>query len=131
MLDNRRLGKQRVEALQVLDTLLHNKKAWANHPTVRMWRGFEYTLSVYSLCMMIEWTRRGFNNEHCQLKYERLFPLTLAPTSYPSPSWIGNEEFHSSHRAVLLGKNLAWYTQFSWKEVPAVFNGRWPYVWPV
>lgn len=50
-----------------------------------------------------------------------------------APSWMGMPEFHSAHRAVLLAKDFAHYSQFKWKETPAVKNakGSYPYVWPV
>src|SRR3712207_9547123 len=39
LLDNPRLGKQRVECLQVLRALELPDYGWANHPVVTMWRG--------------------------------------------------------------------------------------------
>ena len=39
VLDQRRLGKQRVEALQVLRALFIPGYGWRHHPVVRMWRG--------------------------------------------------------------------------------------------
>ena len=39
-LDDRRLGKQRVETLQILRALTWRTYGWQNHPAVRMWRGF-------------------------------------------------------------------------------------------
>lgn len=48
------------------------------------------------------------------------------------PPWLGNKQFHSAHRAILLAKNYDWYKQFGWAEKPAEkVNGKWPYVWPV
>lgn len=48
------------------------------------------------------------------------------------PPWLGHPDLHSSHRAVLLGKDYDYYKQFDWTETPAVQDskGRWPYVWP-
>ena len=40
VLDDRRLGKQRVETFQILRALTWPEYAWKNHPAVRMWRGF-------------------------------------------------------------------------------------------
>jgi hypothetical protein len=39
LLDSPRLGKQRVETLQVLRALELPDYGWASHPVVRMWRG--------------------------------------------------------------------------------------------
>jgi len=38
-LDNRRLGKQRVEAMQIMKALLLPEYGWKNHPAVKMWKG--------------------------------------------------------------------------------------------
>jgi len=45
-LDYRRLGKQRVEARQILNILLENRKngGWVNHPCTKMWRGYHDAL---------------------------------------------------------------------------------------
>ena len=49
VLDWRRLGKQRVEAHQVLNVLLGRTetKGWVNHPITRMWDGYEPALQLY------------------------------------------------------------------------------------
>ena len=39
LLDSPRLGKQRVETLQILRALELPDYGWASHPAVRMWRG--------------------------------------------------------------------------------------------
>ena len=45
-LDNKRLGKQRVEAKQIL-TALSNGGSWSNHPAALMWKGYEECLKLY------------------------------------------------------------------------------------
>ena len=40
-LDYRRLGKQRVEAMQLLNAMKREKGGWINHPATKMWRGYE------------------------------------------------------------------------------------------
>ncbi len=47
VLDDRRLGKQRVEALQVLRALTRAQYGWKHHPAVRMWAGHEEALAAY------------------------------------------------------------------------------------
>ncbi|GAB3960278.1 hypothetical protein GCM10029978_009170 [Actinoallomurus acanthiterrae] len=49
VLDPRRLGKQRVEALQVLRGLTVPGYGWRHHPAVRMWAGYEEALTRYGL----------------------------------------------------------------------------------
>ena len=48
-LDRQRLGKQRVEAFQILNILLErtDRKGWKNHPAVKMWSGYENALKLY------------------------------------------------------------------------------------
>lgn len=40
VLDVRRLGKQRVETLQILRALTFDDYGWRNHPAVTMWVGY-------------------------------------------------------------------------------------------
>ena len=45
-LEYRRLGKQRVEAYQILRTI-KTGGGWSHHPTVKMWRGHINALKLY------------------------------------------------------------------------------------
>ena len=60
LLDSPRLGKQRVETLQVLRALELPDYGWVSHPVVRMWRGRTAALVVYGRAMVREWRDRGF-----------------------------------------------------------------------
>lgn len=120
VLDYRRLGKQRVECYQILQTLRGESSGWANHPAVKMWVGFEAALAEYSLAICAEWVSRGYRDS-CAEKikafgYEK-------PTKYPP--WIGDEEFHTSHKSNLLRKDNEFYGKYGW-DIPADL----PYVWP-
>lgn len=120
-LDNRRLGKQRVEAFQILKTLLdpNAKKGWANHPAVLMWEGHEHYLAYYMDAMIREWVQRGFKNT-------MVVPWdSVRGTLLSSPWWMGDERFHSSHRSNLLRKDPVHYGRFGWTEGPDL-----PYFWP-
>lgn len=59
-LDDRRLGKQRVEAFQILRALVFPTYGWKHHPAVAMWRGFTPALVGYGLTICREWERRGY-----------------------------------------------------------------------
>lgn len=110
-LDWRRLGKQRVEAMQILSVLLgtnSKKRGWINHPCCNMWRGYEEALKVYLNIMIKEWINRGYNNTML------LEDVDIHKVIFPP--WFGKEEFHSSHRAALLFKEPQWYSQFNWSE---------------
>jgi len=121
VLDKRRCIKQVVEAAQILRCLRSGnpKAGWRNHPAVRMWRGYEQSLTDYYNVFF--WT--------CVLchgvRYSRLSPEHTDGVGV-LPPWIGNDSFHASHRSNLLRKDPVWYGQFGWLEPAAL-----PYVWPV
>jgi hypothetical protein len=115
-LDDRRLGKQRVEALQVLNALGRPGSPWRRHPTVRMWAGYEDALRAYMNACIREWVRRGFNNA---------MPEATVARRYRRPEWLGDERLHSSHRASLLRKDRAFYRRYGWNDDPCL-----PYYWP-
>src|ERR1700712_4663814 len=62
VLDDRRLGKQRVEGFQILRALVFPNYAWKQHPAVRMWRGFVPALVAYGVACCDVWTSRGFSD---------------------------------------------------------------------
>ena len=114
LLDNPRLGKQRVECLQVLRALELPDYGWANHPVVTMWRGYTAGLVVYSLAMVRVWRERGFADTTASLIAE-FAPDAAAMTQEEAaaagllPSWVGDEELHLSHRSNLLAKDPEFY----------------------
>ena len=117
-LDSRRLGKQRVEAFQILNILLNRTKTkgWRNHPAVKMWKGYVNALKLYFNLCIDEWVSRGYQNN---MKKE------IIRGKIVFPFWLGNSKFHSSHRSNLLRKDEKYYSQFNWKE-----PRNSPYVWP-
>ncbi len=119
MLDYRRLGKQRVEALQILRAL-SGGGGWASHPATQMWRGYEPALRQYHDRCIDEWVARGYKNSmpHLSPPGERLCDV-------PVPPWLGNAEFHASHRSNLLRKDAAFYGTYGWTEPHDL-----PYIWP-
>lgn len=120
-LDYRRLGKQRVEAWQILQTLTGKSSGWANHPSVKMWEGYENALCLYGLRMCLEWIKRDYKDT----LYNRIHSFVVEDVNSPFPPWLGNESFHASHRSNLLRKDPVHYSQFGWTEAPDL-----PYVWP-
>ena len=130
LLDNPRLGKQRVECLQVLRALELPDYGWANHPVVTMWRGRTAGLVVYSLAMVRVWRERGFADTTETLIAE-FAPDAASMTQEEAaaagllPSWIGDEEVHLSHRSNLLAKDPEFYRP----RFPGDPDDL-PYVWP-
>ena len=127
-LDTKRLGKQRVEAVQILNTLLGFSTGWRNHPATKMWRGHEGALLAYAAAICDEWIRRGYKNSETGVRLASLTKLRSAQlrATESLPSWVSSRKFHAAHRSNLLRKDAEWYGQFGWKEAADL-----PYVWPV
>ena len=115
-LDWKRLGKQRVEALQILNCLSNKSIGWKNHPAVKMWKGKEAFLGFYMNACLSEWMIRGYKNN--MILFEEA-------SSENPPIWFGDDRVHSSHRSNLLRKDSVYYAKFGWSE-PADL----PYAWP-
>lgn len=119
-LDYRRLGKQRVEAWQIYQSLTNKNYGWKNHPIVKMWKGYEQALLRYGIAICIEWKRRKYIDN----MLERFCKEYKLNKDIGNPFWLGNEDFHASHRSNLLRKNKEYYSKFGWKETDNL-----PYVW--
>ncbi|MGI5470886.1 MSMEG_6728 family protein [Streptomyces sp. CA-132043] len=134
VLDARRLGKQRVEALQVLRGLTVPGYGWRHHPAVRMWTGYEEALVRYGLEICNAWTATGRQDTCARTltqDYAATFPDT-PPRDYATlsasgdlPNWLGDPAFHRSHQSALRTKDPAHYRH----HFPNVPEGL-PYVWP-
>lgn len=122
VLDRQRLGKQRVEVLQLLKALKTNG-AWSNHPAALMWKGYEPALVLYGLTVCNEWIRRGYKDT-CYGKIFEYYPQALC-YGIESPPWLGNKDFHDSHKSNLMRKNPEHYSQY-FNITPDL-----EYVWPV
>ena len=114
VLDRQRLGKQRVECLQILKALTDPTAGWNHHPVTNMWRGYEAVFVEYSVAICDEWIGRGYKDT-CRDKILAMSPM-VADSEMPLPPWLGNDAFHASHRSNLLRKDPEWYGQFGWTE---------------
>jgi hypothetical protein len=134
VLDPGRLGKQRVETLQVLRGLTVTGYGWRNHPAVRMWAGYEEALVRYGLDICQVWTAEG-RADTCAVTLVNDFqawmpnvtPRTQARLEAAGdlPPWLGSSEFHRSHQSALLRKDPDYYRS----RFPGVPDDL-PYVWP-
>jgi hypothetical protein len=119
VLDYRRLGKQRLEAKQILNVLqlraANTKCAWQNHPAVLMWEGYDNALRHYHNLCIDEWIFRGYNNSMQHKSHV---------ASYALPHWFGGK-LHATHRSNLLRKNFDFYSKYQWAE-PADLEYHWP-----
>lgn len=144
-LDRQRLGKQRVENLQILSILTGYKTVplgesyevvkapatggWVNHPAVRMWRGHTRSLLRYQQNCVTSWLNRNYADT-C---WSKSVDLVQAWDPYYTeeldrePDWLGYDYLHLSHRRNLLRKFPEHYG-------PLFEPGLTPttgYVWPV
>jgi hypothetical protein len=131
VLDERRLGKQRVEALQILRAIHIPTYGWQHHPAVRMWRGHEQALVCYGVTMCDEWVARGHpDTVRPQILVHAHEGMVRGEEELKAqgamPSWLGREDFHRSHRSALLRKDPGHYGA-AFGDVPADLD----YVWPV
>ncbi|MFA5154382.1 MAG: MSMEG_6728 family protein [Clostridia bacterium] len=125
-LDNKRLGKQRVEVYQIIRTLLGYSNGWKNHPAIKMWKGYESALALYGLEICKEWVNKGFKDS-CTEKINKIITEQKLDIINPKiPFWLGSPGFHASQRSNLLRKFLEHYSKFDWRETDNL-----PYVWPV
>lgn len=153
-LDTRRLGKQRVEAFQIIRAIegvgkSSKSSSWRNHPATYMWQNHCTHLKVYYNACLAEWEARGFRNE-------KLVPYTIANESryhivdltgmsleaisrlvrdrktfdsFAFPWWCGFEHFYMAHRAALMRKTPEHYIPlFGLPGIEAYL--RRGYIWP-
>jgi hypothetical protein len=133
-LDTPRLGKQRVETLQIVRALTRPGHGFRHHPAARMWRGYEEALGAYGAAICREWVRRG-HADTCEVKI--MDALAAAGVRVPVrseqelqavgklPPWLGDEALHRSHRSALVRKNPGFYRPQFGDVEPGL-----PYVWP-
>lgn len=141
-LDYKRLGNQRIEARAIYylchrlngtdlreDLAITNSNAgflwnrYRNHPAVRMWRGYEYSLALYHDTVVCEWINRGYKNS---MEYIITNDFATRVAVSNPPWWLGDGVFHSTHRSNLLRKLPEHYSQFRWEETNNI-----EYYWPV
>ena len=137
LLDTKRLGKQRIEALEIINCLEEFDKTgkitskWGNHPVVKCWMGFTNHLKVYYNIILREWINRGYNNnmEFYQIENENLYhivPCNFHNNSivfcgtynyYSFPFWVAFYPFYMSHQASLCRKYPKYYSSLLREEL--------------
>lgn len=125
-LDNKRLGKQILEAQQIIVKLVREEypnKGYAHHPAVLMWMGYPDMLAAYGCFLFQEWYNRGFRSHVKAYEFFQEFSIG----SYAVPTWYGDTILHSSHRSNLLFKDFDFYSKNQWEEANTAYI---PYVWP-
>jgi len=114
-LDYRRLGKERVEAKDIITLCMmsnsdeyrnslfkYNKQAayiwkrYNKHPIIEMWKYNVPALIEYYNTIVIEWKDRGYVNN--------LPHICLMDFNPEYPDWFGRDDIHNSHKSKLLLK---------------------------
>lgn len=125
-LDPARLGKQRVETLQLLRANTVPDYGWRHHPAAKMWAGRLPALVAYGLAMTDAWTALG----RADTVRDQLLEFAPDVDGVPQaelelPRWLGDEAFHLSHRSNLVRKDPVFYRP-KFGDVPDDL----PYIWP-
>jgi hypothetical protein len=127
----KRLGKMRVEVFQLLNSIKADKegkdyKGWKNHPARDMWympgkHDYANALVDYGIAVCEEWRSRGYKDT-C---LEKIIAHYESKAADKLPNWLGREDFHESHRSMLIKKKPDYY-----KEKFVGTKEGLEYVWP-
>lgn len=131
-LDYQRLGKQRVEAWQILNVLRgvdnegnpKDHKGWVSHPATKMWQGHTAALAFYGMLCCKEWKNRGYKDS-LLVRFADVYVCYTEQGGNPTPPEF-LDDIMESHRSNLIRK-LPEHYQPLWPDVP----DNLPYVWPV
>jgi len=131
VLDQKRLGKQRVETLQLLNSIKASKedkpyRGWKNHPCRNMWylkgkHDYANALVYYGQAVCKAWKERGYKDT-C---YEKISAHYDHSNKLVFPPWLGINKLHESHRSMLTQKDSSWYRKL-WPSTPDNLEYFWP-----
>lgn len=121
-LDLQRLGKQRVEGLQILNTLTGRSDGWRQHPAVRMWRGAVPALIEYTLTCCDIWTSLGYADAVANTIYDNFYDYLSS--TIVIPKWCYDNRVLDSHKAMLYHKNPVHYKLFA--DYANITEYHWP-----
>jgi hypothetical protein len=127
-LNKKHLTKQLVECIQLLSIIVHNKKGYANHPVTKMWRNYARSLHKYAeiCCRVIAEKYPTYNLKKMQDRLNSAeFGGPVGDSVVEDPWFLGNLEFHDSHKSSLWHKNREEYHIFE------QYNYIKCYAWPV
>ncbi len=133
-LDTKRLGKQRVEVIQIVRALTTPGYGWASHPAVLMWKGYEEALGRYGLVVCEVWVERGFGDTCAatiaadlrQVGVTSIRSYEQLAAADALPAWLFDPALLRSHQSALVRKDPEHYSAL-FPGVP----GDLPYLWPV
>jgi hypothetical protein len=128
-LDYRRLGKQRVEAWQILNSIrgidnYGNKletRGWISHPATKMWSEYPRALAYYGIACCEEWLHRGYRDSLLE-RFGDVYELLKFEDPTP-PIFL--DDIKESHRSNLIRKYPEFYSAY-WPDT----SDDLPYYWP-
>lgn len=100
-LDYKRLGKQRVEALQIINSLANPNYGYKHHPVKLLWANHVDALKYYCNLCIQEWELRGYHNT---MEYYALPEFVELPIFEPM--------LYVSHQSNLLRKDRPYYCKY-------------------
>jgi hypothetical protein len=120
VLDNKRLGKQLLENMQIMRALMTGR-GWVNHPATLMWHKYEWALLQYHEAIYREWyNHRGFKSHTGT--YDAIWDLYEKHKTWTEskvwPYWLGDPTFHRAHQSALLRKDPEYYGPIFGPYVP-------------
>jgi Pyrimidine dimer DNA glycosylase len=133
-LDTKRLGKQRVEVIQIVRALTVPGYAWSQHPAVLMWKGYEEALGRYGLTMCEVWLELGFGDTCAATIAADLATFGISEIRSEAelaaagalPPWLFDVAVQESHQSALVRKDPEFYRRLFPDVRPDI-----DYVWPV
>lgn len=132
-LDDARLNKQILEVTQLANAIMDPTAGYQHHPATRMWRPHVLALLTYGISAAGVWARRkrissmerSASLYSCQVAIAKHLGPRRAAKSHQIPPWVGDVDFHESHRSNLIRKDPIHYND--WPGTPELM----PYLWPV
>ena len=134
VLDPKRLGKQRVEVIQIVRALTVPGYAWSSHPAVLMWKGYEEALGRYGLTMCEVWSELGFADSCAATIVADLAAAGVdgirgydeLRAADALPPWLFDDELQRTHRSALVRKDPGHYGPL-FPDVPPDLPYHWPH----
>ena len=134
VLDPVRGRKQIIEAKQIILVLLGGSfveyrgqrikvsdGGLPHHPVVDMWRGHELELALYGIAFHDEFGGNGYRA--ARFLFDEMVRI-VGDGQVVMPRWMGDPDFHSAHRAMLLKKDAEFYGDHGWTDTAE------DYIWP-
>jgi len=130
VLDPKRLGNQRSEALVILRVCRIPTYGWQHHPAVRMWRGHEDALICYRVAICDRGTASGYADTVKEKLLEYSVDRSVSAqhelaASGRLPPWLGTLASTSPTSRPCCVRTPDWYRR-SFPDVPDNLPCFWP-----